>query len=286
MASAYSRLPVHLGNDTLNPAGGTLGQNPPDTGAWITVLIICTATLIGAWLARRNAERIGLWLSIASAVMLVTAVTDIVPDVLRDSLATGLPLWAPALSAAAGFTVVAYFTRKGCRHGHEHGHEHESAQRPGRHAPGRHRRVKQAVGTIAFGGMGTAAALSTHRVVEGATLALIVSLPIILALTVHSASEGLALTAMLGEARERLSPWLVTSALSPAVGVVVATVRPLPMTVVPVLLALVGGVLLRTGILGLRLAASKRRSGELRRRHMAISIVAASAIGTLMVMAH
>ncbi|MFC5800117.1 ZIP family metal transporter [Streptomyces formicae] len=282
MASTYARLPVHLGDDTPNPAGETLGQNPLDAGAWIAVLIICIATLIGAWLARRNAERIGLWLSIASAVMLVTAVTDIVPDVLRGSLATGLPLWAPGLSAAVGFLVVSYFTRKGCGHGHEHAF----AQRPGRHAPGRHRRVKQAVGAIAFGGMGTAAALSTHRVVEGATLALIVSLPIILALTIHSASEGLALTAMLGEARERLSPWLVTSAVSPAVGVVVATVRPLPMTVVPMLLALVGGVLLRTAIVGRRLAASKRRSGELRRRHMAISIAAASAIGTLMVMAH
>jgi zinc transporter ZupT len=269
------------GGYSLTLAGESLEGNSPGPGAWIAVALITAATLAGAWLARRNAEKSGLWLSLASAIMLATAMTDIIPDVWRESVNTGLPLWVAGAAGAFGFLVVTYFTRKGCAHGHE-----DESPRPGRHAPGRHRRVKEAVQAVAFGGMGTAAALTTHRVIEGATLALIVSLPIILALAIHSASEGVTLAAMLGEAKQRLFPWLVTSAVSPAVGVIIATFRPLPVILVPVLLALVGGVLLRTAVVGMKLAASKRKSGELGRRHMAASIAVASALGTLMVLAH
>ncbi len=79
-----------------------------------------------------------------------------------------------------GFLVIAYFTRSGCGHGH--GHEVGL-----RHAPGFHR---PRAGAALAGGVGTAVALSAHRVVEGATLALAASLVVVIALMVHSASEG------------------------------------------------------------------------------------------------
>ncbi|AWZ05818.1 MULTISPECIES: hypothetical protein [unclassified Streptomyces] len=76
------------------------------------------------------------------------------------------------------------------------------------------------------------------------------------------------------------------SAVSPAAGVLLATIRPLPASLTPVLLAMVGGVLLRTAVVGLKLAAAKRRSGELRGWHISVSVAAASTIGAVMVLAH
>ncbi|WP_109782616.1 hypothetical protein [Streptomyces sp. CG 926] len=265
----------------LDIAGDSYERNSPGKGAWTAVLLICLATLLGAWLARRYEHRMGLWLSLASAVMLVTAMTDIIPDVWRGAVDNDVSLWWCGAAAGIGFLVITYFTRKGCGHGHDD----EGKPRP-KHAAGRHRRVKEAIGAAMFGGMGTAAALTTHRVIEGTTLALLVSLPVIFALVLHSASEGLALAALLKEARERLAPWLLVSAISPAAGVIAATIHPLPPTATPVLLAAVGGVLLRTAVVGIKLAAAKRRSGELRNWHVAASVATASALAAVMAMAH
>ena len=60
--------------------------------------------------------------------------------------------------------------------------------------------------------------------------------------------------------------------LGPVVGVVVASVRPLPESLVPVLLALVAGVLLRTAMVGIGVAREKRRTGELRNWHVAAAV--------------
>ncbi|MFC7641231.1 hypothetical protein ACFQX6_09770 [Streptosporangium lutulentum] len=84
------------------------------------------------------------------------------------------------------------------------------------HAPGLHRRVREVVDAALFGGMGTAAALTLHRAIEGATLALTASVVVVIALMVHSAGEGLALAALLDMAKQRLAPWLVVSCVSPA----------------------------------------------------------------------
>jgi hypothetical protein len=43
---------------------------------------------------------------------------------------------------------------------------------------------------------------------------------------------------------------------------------------------------LRTAVVGLKLAAAKRRSGELRGWHMATSVATASALAALMALAH
>ncbi|GAA2080301.1 hypothetical protein [Actinomadura alba] len=256
---------------------------PPGASAWIAVLLVSVSTLAGAWLARRNSTRLVVWLAIASATMLVIALTDLLPDAWREAVETGLPLWVIGVAAATGFLVITYFTRKGC--GHDHG---AAAHRPpGRHTPGRHRRrLQEAVGAALFGGMGTAAALTTHRAIEGATLAFSASIVVVVALMVHSASEGLALAALLEMARQRLAPWLVVSCVSPAVGVLFATVSPLPGRVVPVLLGMISGVLLRTAIVGIKLAASRQATGRLSRRHVVIATATAVTVGALLTMAH
>jgi zinc transporter ZupT len=237
------------------------------------VALVSVSTLAGAWLARRDAGRAVVWLSIASAMMVVMAVTDLLPDAYQDAVQDGVPLWALGLAVATGFLVITYFTRKGCAC------PDDAATPTARHAPGRHRRIKQAVNAAMFGGMGTAAALTLHRAIEGATLALTGSLVVIAALMVHSASEGLALAALLDMAKQRLAPWLVVSCLSPAAGVLVATISPLPDHIIPLLLGTVAGVLARIAVVGIKLAAQKQ--GGLQRRHLLIAVTAAIVLGAL-----
>jgi zinc transporter ZupT len=258
------------------------GQTP-GRAAWIAVMLVSGSTLAGAWLARRNTTRTVVWLAIASATMLIIAVTDLLPDAWREAVETGVPLWVIGIAAATGFLVITYFTRRGC--GHEHGSDSHHGP-AGQHVPGRHRPLKEVVDAALFGGMGTAAALTTHRAIEGATLAFSASAVIVIALMVHSASEGLALAALLDMAKQRLTPWLVVSCLSPAAGVLYATIRPLPGRVVPILLGMITGVLARTAIVGLKLAASKQEGGRLSRRHVLIATVSAVTVGALLLTAH
>ncbi|GAA4203944.1 hypothetical protein GCM10022252_62330 [Streptosporangium oxazolinicum] len=263
--------------------GPALEGAAPGAGAWAAVLLVSLSTLAGAWLARRNSAKVTVWLTIASAMMLITALVDLLPDAWRDAGETGVPLWAVGLAIVFGFLVITYFTRKGCGHGHGH-----AGSRPtgGRHAPGLHRRVKEAVDAALFGGMGTAAALTLHRAIEGATLALTASAVVVIALMVHSAGEGLALAALLDMARQRLAPWLVVSCLSPATGILIATLAPLPGWLVPLLLGMVTGVLLRTAIVGLRLAAADQEGGRLSRRHLTIAAGVAVTGGALLIATH
>ncbi|WP_433430659.1 hypothetical protein [Nonomuraea sp. CA-141351] len=255
-------------------------QNPtleaalPGWATWAAVILVALSTLAGAHLARRNVAAISVWLAIASALMLITALVDLLPDAWKEAAATGVPLWVVGLAGVFGFVVITYFTRKGC------GHNHDDAPAGGRHAPGLHRRVKQAVSAAVYGGVGTAAAMSLHRMIEGATLALAASAIVVSALVIHSASEGLALTALLDLARRRLTPWLAISCLAPAGGVVLAGVAPLPAQSVPILLGMVTGVLLRTAVIGLTIARDSRR---LSRRHVILTVAAVTAVGGLLV---
>ncbi|MEV6867729.1 hypothetical protein AB0M44_42925 [Streptosporangium subroseum] len=252
----------------------------PGTGAWIAVILISVSTLAGAWLARRESTRLAVRLAIASAMMMIIALTDMLPDAWQDAVETGVPLWVVGIAVAFGFLVITYFTRKGCAC------PSDSGRSPvGLYAPGGHRRLKETVSAALFGGMGTAAALTTHRAIEGATLALTASTVVVIALMAHSASEGLALAALLDVAGQRLAPWLVVACVSPAVGVLVATFSPLPGQVVPVLLGMVTGVLLRTAIVGLKLAAGRQENGRLSRGQLVIATAAAITVGVLLAMA-
>ncbi|MCC5481087.1 hypothetical protein [Streptomyces barringtoniae] len=75
------------------------------------------------------------------------------------------------------------------------------------------------------------------------------------ALLVHTASEGLALAALLGaQPRRRVAPWIGLACLSPAAGALVASALPIPNGLMPLLLAFVAGVLARGAWVALRLA--------------------------------
>ncbi|MEV6041635.1 hypothetical protein AB0L65_61780 [Nonomuraea sp. NPDC052116] len=247
----------------------------PAWTTWVSVVLVALSTLAGAHLARRNSAKIGIWLAIASALMLITALVDLLPDAWQEADATGVPIWVVGLAGLFGFAVITFFTRKGCGHSHDAG-----AAAGGRHAPGLHRRVKEAVSAAVYGGVGTAAALSLHRMIEGATLALVSSAVVVAALVIHSASEGLALTALLDLARKPAVPWLALSCLAPAAGVVLATVAPLPAQSVPILLGMVTGVLLRTAVIGLTIARDSRR---LSRRHLVIAATVVAGVGGLLI---
>ncbi|MEO3868699.1 hypothetical protein ABGB18_07710 [Nonomuraea sp. B12E4] len=256
-------------------AGPAPGGADAGIGVWLAVALIALFTLGGAWLARRTAARLTMWLTVSSAVMLVTVLTDLLPGAWQGAAGHGIPQWLVGASAAAGFLAIAVFTRDGGAPGHV------PPAGAGRHAPGLHRRAAGAAGAAWFGGVGTAVALVVHRAIEGATLALAASVVVVVALAVHSASEGLAVAAMLGMARRRLWPWLAISCAGPALGVVIATVRPIPAHAVPILLGAVAGVLSRTALVGLRLAVG-RGAGRLPRRHLVVAgMVAAMVAGGL-----
>ncbi|KAB8188480.1 hypothetical protein FH608_044430 [Nonomuraea phyllanthi] len=259
-----------------SPEGSGFDAALPAWTTWAAVALVTLSTLAGALLARRNSARIGIWLAVASALMLVTALVDLLPDAWQEAKETGVPFWLVGLAGVFGFVVITYFTRKGCGHGHDDG------AGGGRHAPGLHRRVKQAVSAAVYGGVGTAAALSLHRMIEGATLALAASAVVIAALVIHSASEGLALTALLDLARTPSAPWLALSCLAPVAGVVLATAAPLPAQTVPVLLGMVTGVLLRTAVIGLTIVRDSRR---LTRRHLVLAATAVAGVGGLLIAA-
>ncbi|WP_431907438.1 hypothetical protein [Nonomuraea jabiensis] len=267
------------------PLGGPLLQSPANDAAmgaampvwtvWAAVGLVALSTLAGAHLAQRKADRISVWLAVASALMLITALTDVMPDAWREAVATHVPVWLVALAGLFGYVVITHFTRHGCAHPHDVG-------RRARHAPGMHRRVEQAVSAAVYGGVGTAVALSLHRMIEGATLVLAASIIVVAALMIHSAGEGVALTAMLDLARKPLAPWLALACLSPAAGVVLASVAPLPPQSVPILLGVLTGVLLRTAMVGLQLA---RASGRLPRRQVVVVATGVLAVGGLLVIA-
>ena len=113
-------------------------------------------------------------------------------------------------------------------------------------------------------GAGTAVALVLHRLVEGMTVALLASVPVVAALTVHSVSEGLALTAVLdARGRSPLAPWLVAVCVSPLVGGWITEVAPVPGWTHVLLLSAVAGVLLRNAATALALARRRHLTGEL-----------------------
>ncbi|MFF8835160.1 hypothetical protein [Streptomyces sp. NPDC015130] len=102
--------------------------------------------------------------------------------------------------------------------------------------------------------------IAVHRVVEGAPLGLVPSVPLVVGLVLHAVGEGLALAVLLGAEPGRLKLRLPVAALSPAVGLLLTAVSPVPEAVVPVVLAVVAGVLLRMAWVGAALAVAERRT--------------------------
>ncbi|MFE5683222.1 hypothetical protein [Streptomyces sp. NPDC056512] len=211
------------------------GWQLPPAETLVAVVLVAVATVVGAWLARRGSGRSTLLLAAASGILLITAVLDLLPDAWDEARQAGVPLWAVPVTALASYAVMAALVRLGC------------PCEPGR-----------------AGGIGAASGLALHRFLEGATLALTASVAVVVALLVHAASEGLALAALLGvQPRRRIAPWIGLACLSPVAGAFVTSALPIPDSIMPLLLAFVGGVLAQAAWVALKLAHRQRPADRL-----------------------
>ncbi|WP_460070476.1 ZIP family metal transporter [Streptomyces sp. YKOK-I1] len=224
-------------------------------GQYLGLILIAVGTLVGAWLGRRWSHRSTMLLGAASGVLLAVAGADIVPHALHEAEEQGLAGWiVPVVVAASALASAGHSLRR-------------------RGEPGR------------LLGAGTAVALVLHRLVEGMTVALLASVPVVAALTVHSVSEGLALTAVLdARGRRPLTPWLVAVCVSPLVGGWITLVAPVPEWTHALLLAMVAGVLLRNAGTALALARRRHLAGELPAAPVLLALGSAAAVTTAAVL--
>ncbi|MFJ5970108.1 hypothetical protein [Streptomyces sp. NPDC093060] len=227
------------------------GWQLPSTETLVAVVLVAVATTVGAWLARRGSGRSELLLATASGILLIIAVLDLLPDAWDEAKEVGVPQWAVPLAALASYGVTGAVARIGC--------------------PCERGRA---------GGIGSASGLALHRFLEGATLALTPSVAVMAALLVHSAGEGLALAALLGvHPKRRVAPWIALACLSPVAGAFVTSALPVPDGLVPLLLALIGGVLAQAAWMALVLAHQQRPAD---RRVLAVPAAAAMTLAAVL----
>jgi zinc transporter ZupT len=189
--------------------------------------LVAAATVAGAWLARRPRHR-QIWFAAAAGALLAIAGLHLLPDAWRDARDAGIWPGSVPTAAFAGFAAAGLATRAGC---------------------GCQEHKEQA------NGAGTAAALTVHRFLEGAAIALAGSAVVALALTAHAFGEGVATGALLGEQpRRRVAGWLALMCLSPVIGAAAADAVPVPVAAEPVLLAVAAGVLAQAARVSLRAA--------------------------------
>jgi zinc transporter ZupT len=189
--------------------------------------LVAAATVAGAWLARRPRHR-QIWFAAAAGALLAIAGLHLLPDAWRGSRDAGIWPGLVPTAAIAGFAAAGLATRAGC---------------------GCQEHKEQA------NGAGTAAALTVHRFLEGAAIALAGSAVVALALTAHAFGEGVATGALLGEQpRRRVAGWLALMCLSPVIGAAAADAVPIPVAAEPVLLAVTAGVLAQAARVSLRAA--------------------------------
>ncbi|GAA2054300.1 hypothetical protein GCM10009839_73030 [Catenulispora yoronensis] len=222
---------------------------------WLGVALIAAATLMGADLGRRSPRASAVPLAASCGALLAVVVADLGPDVAGDVRETGVGWPAVALVGALGFVAAGVLMKRGC------------PCEPG-----------------LAGGVGTAAALGVHRALEGSALAVAASAPLVLALVVHAASEGFALTALLGaeEHRRRAAVlWLTVACAAPAVGMLAVGSLGLPAKAQPLLTAAVAGVLARTALSAYRIAAERGQPLVTRSATVVSAGVLASALALL-----
>jgi hypothetical protein len=232
-------------------SGDAAGWMLPSDETLVAVVLVAFATVAGAWLARRGSDRSALLLAAASGVLLIIAALDLLPDAWGAARETGLPLWAVPVTACASYGAIGAVVRIGC------------PCEPSR-----------------AGGIGSVAGLALHRFLEGATLALTGSVVVVAALLVHAAGEGLALTALLrAPPGRRVAPWIGLACLSPLAGAFVTSVLPIPQRLMPLLLAVVAGVLAQGAWVVLRLARRQHPSeGRFLRAPAALAMTLAAVL--------
>ena len=220
----HGRALVHAGQPTAWAHAPAIPPGAVLAGAGL----VAAATVAGAWLARRRLGQRQIWFAAAAGALLAIAGLHLLPDAWGGARDAGIwPGLVPTATIAA-FAAAGLATRAGC---------------------GCQEHQEQASGT------GTAAALTVHRFLEGAAIALAGSAVVALALTAHAFGEGLATGALLGEQpRRRVAGWLALMCLSPVIGAAAADAFPVPVAAEPVLLAVAAGVLAQAAQVSLRAA--------------------------------
>ena len=219
--------------------------------------LVATATVAGAWLARRRPGQRQAWFAAAAGALLVIAGLHLLPDAWAGARTARIWPGLVPLAAVAAFAAAGLATRTGC---------------------GCQEHKQQASGA------GTATALAAHRFLEGAAMTLGGSAAVALALAAHSFGEGLATGALLGgQARRRVAAWLALMCLSPVIGAAAADVFPVPAAAEPVLLAVAAGILAQAARVSLRAAFRGLRPTRLLLSRPALSTTAAAVLTLLAV---
>jgi zinc transporter ZupT len=197
--------------------------------AWIGVALIAVATVAGAAIGRRLPHTSAVPLAASAGILLAVVPADLAPDIWSDLAKAGLPWWTPLPVGVAGSAAVGWLTRRGC------------ACQPG-----------------LTGSIGTTLAIGLHRALEGSTLAVTASFPLVLGLVAHAGSEGFAMASLLdAERQRRTAGWLLLACTAPALGALTLQATHLPDQATPILTSLVAGVLIRTALIAYRLAAAR-----------------------------
>ncbi|HJT03454.1 MAG TPA: hypothetical protein VJ757_07480 [Pseudonocardiaceae bacterium] len=193
--------------------------------------VVAAATVAGAWLARRRGKQRDVWFGAAAGALLVIAAFHLLPDAWSQASDAGMQPWLAPVVAGFSFVLAALISRVGC-----------ACEADEQHA----------------NGAGMAAALTVHRFLEGAALALTSSITVALALAAHALGEGLAVGALLGTRPRQMALWLAAMCLGPALGAELTNLFPLLDTAKPLLLAVAVGILAQASRVSLRAAFHRR----------------------------
>jgi len=199
--------------------------------------LVAVATVAGAWLAGRHPGQRQIWFAAAAGALLIIAGLHLLPD--AWAAARTASVWPPLvpIAAVAAFTAAGLAARAGC---------------------GCHAHKERAIGFAA------AAALATHRFLEGAAISLSGSATVAIALAAHAFGEGLAAGALLGaQPRRRMAAWLSLMCLSPVAGAAAADTFAIPEATEPIVLAVAAGILVQAAWMSLRTAFSGLRQSRL-----------------------
>ena len=210
--------------------------------------VVAVATVAGAWLARRRSEQRDVWFGAAAGALLVIAVFHLLPDAWSAASDTGIQPWIVPVVAVVSFALAALISRVGC-----------ACQADEQQASG----------------VGMAAALTAHRFLEGAALALTGSITVAVAVAAHAVGEGLAVGALLGTRPRRMALWLAAMCVGPALGAGLTGLFPPLNTAEPVLLAVAVGILAQASRVSLRAAFHRRPDRWLAPRPVTATAVAA-----------
>ena len=199
--------------------------------------LVAAATMAGAWLARRRPGQRQIWFAAAAGALLIIAGLHLLPDAWAGARAAGIWPGLVPMAAVAAFAAAGLAARAGC---------------------GCQEHRERATGA------GAAAALTVHRFLEGAAIALAGSAVVALALAAHAFGEGLATGALLGgQPRRRMAGWLALMCLSPLIGAAAASAFGVPAAAEPLLLAVAAGVLAQAARVSLRAAFGGLRPARL-----------------------